>query len=131
MLVQYRYMDERLAYEDISPTRGTMVGEELFTDKIWIPHIVIANEKSTAIMGTGGNDVLASLSPQGQVIYSYRMTAHIYCWMDLKKFPFDEQICDIIFRSCKYLSPFFTHNINVMVLIFKCVMVLHFCTHVF
>lgn len=101
MLVQYSYEDQRLAYEKISPLRETMIGEELFRGKIWTPHIVVVNERNTEIMGTYGNDVLVSITPKGQVTYSYRMTAYIYCWMDLQKFPFDEQICDIVFRSCK------------------------------
>lgn len=102
MLVQYRYFDKRLAFQKISPGRGRMLGEDTLRDKIWIPHIVISNERDTSIMGLEGKDVFVSISPQGEIIFSYRMTALIYCWMDLKKFPFDDQMCDINLKSCKY-----------------------------
>ncbi|KAF5280509.1 hypothetical protein FQA39_LY18031 [Lamprigera yunnana] len=102
MLVQYRYIDYRLQYEDISPNRGVMLGEEVLKNKIWIPHIVLTNEKENFIMGLEGNDQFVSISPEGEVMYSYRMTATIYCWMDLKKFPFDEQECHLLFRSWTY-----------------------------
>ena len=101
MLVQYRYTDYRLNYQKISPNRFMMVGEDLLRGKIWIPHLVLSNEKDTSIMGLEGKDVYVSISPDGEVTFSYRMTATIYCWMDLKKFPFDEQICNVHLKSCK------------------------------
>lgn len=102
MLLQYRYYDYRLRYDKISPKRGVMLGEELLRNKIWVPHLVLSNERESAVMGLEGNDLFVSLSPQGEIIFSYRMTATIYCWMDLKKFPFDTQNCDLTFRSCKF-----------------------------
>lgn len=104
MLVQYRFMDRRLAYDQISPKRSVMVGEEPLRKKIWIPHIVIKNEKDTAIMGLEGKDMFVAIYPDGEIIFNYRMTATIYCWMDLKKFPFDSQTCEIQFMSCKQIS---------------------------
>ncbi|KAF2900928.1 hypothetical protein ILUMI_05251, partial [Ignelater luminosus] len=102
MLLQYRYYDYRLRFDEISPNRGIMLGEELLRNKIWVPHLVLSNERDSAIMGLEGNDLFVSLSPQGEIIFSYRMTATIYCWMDLKKFPFDTQNCDLTFRSWTY-----------------------------
>ncbi|XP_022911647.2 pH-sensitive chloride channel 2-like [Onthophagus taurus] len=104
ILVQYRYTDTRLNYESISPKRGHMLGEDTLRKKIWIPHLVLSNEKDTFIMGLEGKDVFVSISPTGEVIYSYRMTAMIYCWMDLLYFPFDEQTCSLHFMSWTYNS---------------------------
>lgn len=100
MLVQYRYMDHRLRYDRISPSRGPIVGEELLRNKIWVPHTIVRNEKDTAIMGIDGKDIFVSISPQGDVIYLYRMTANFYCWMNLQKFPFDSQYCNLQWSSC-------------------------------
>ncbi|KAF5282474.1 hypothetical protein FQR65_LT14282 [Abscondita terminalis] len=102
MLMQYRYIDYRLKYKEISPKRGVMLGEDLLRKKIWVPHIVLTNERENSIMGLEGNDQFVSISPEGEIIYSYRMTATIYCWMDLKKFPFDAQECHLEFRSWTY-----------------------------
>lgn len=100
--VQYSYLDERLRYEDLSPKRGHMLGEDALKSRIWVPHLIITNERDVSIMGFEGKDVYISISPKGEVIYSYRLSATIYCWMDLKKFPFDEQICQLNFQSCKF-----------------------------
>lgn len=107
MLVQYRFTDERLAYEKISPKRTIMVGEEPLRNKIWIPHLVLRNEKDTEIMGLEGKDMYVAITPKGEIIFSYRMSATIYCWMDLKKFPFDTQICEIYLQSCEFKATTF------------------------
>lgn len=101
MLVQYLYRDIRLAFDVLSPERTSLLGEESLRNKIWIPHIMIGNEKDTAIMGIDGKDVFVSISPQGDVVYSYRLTATFHCWMNLQKFPFDTQQCNLKFTSCK------------------------------
>lgn len=101
MLIQYVYRDKRLKYDHVFPERGNLLGEELLRNKIWVPHILIRNEKDTRIMGLDGKDVFISISPKGDVIYSYRMTATFYCWMNLKKFPFDTQHCFLRWNSCK------------------------------
>ncbi|KRT86783.1 transmembrane ion channel, partial [Oryctes borbonicus] len=100
--VQYSYLDERLRFEEFSPRRGHMLGEDVLKSRIWVPHLIITNERDVSIMGFEGKDIYISISPKGEVIYSYRMSATIYCWMDLKKFPFDEQICQLNFQSWTY-----------------------------
>lgn len=79
-----------------------MLGEVLLRDKIWTPHIAIFNDKDSSIMGLDGKDIFVSINPKGEVIYSFRMTTTIYCWMDLKKFPFDEQTCSLNMLSCEF-----------------------------
>lgn len=104
MLVQYRFTDIRLAYNEKSPNRSIIVGEETLRKKIWIPHVILNNEKEAQIMGLEGKDMFVTITPTGDVTFSYRMTSTIYCWMNLKKFPFDTQTCEIMFRSCKLFS---------------------------
>ncbi|XP_063916296.1 pH-sensitive chloride channel 2-like [Zophobas morio] len=102
MLVQYLYKDRRLKYSHVLPNRGSLVGEELLRTKIWVPHIMVRNERDTKIMGIDGKDVFVSISPSGDVVYSYRLTATFYCWMDLHKFPFDSQDCFLRWNSWTY-----------------------------
>lgn len=101
MLIQYRYVDDRLKYQEVSPNRGPMLGEEPLRTKLWVPHLVLSHERESTMMGLEGSDQFISISPDGEVMFSYRLTTTIYCWMDLKKFPFDTQSCDLTFRSCK------------------------------
>lgn len=111
-MVQYRYTDVRLKFADISPNRSRILGGEELGKQLWIPHMVIKNEKETAIMGIGGKDMFISLSPNGEVVFSFRMRVTFYCWMNLKKFPFDSQICRLVWSSCKCNNPDFDQNNN-------------------
>lgn len=61
-------------------------------------------------MGMDGKDIFISISPSGNVIYSYRMTATFYCWMNLQKFPFDTQTCEIMWVSWAYNTTYLNLN---------------------
>ncbi|XP_008196742.2 cys-loop ligand-gated ion channel subunit isoform X1 [Tribolium castaneum] len=102
MLVQYLYKDSRLRYKDVFPQRGDLIGEELLRSKIWVPHVMVRNERDARVMGIDGKDVFVLIKPTGDVVYSYRMTATFYCWMNLQKFPFDTQDCYLRWDSCKF-----------------------------
>lgn len=78
------------------------MGEQQLRDALWVPHIFLANERSSSILGTAEKDVLTSISPDGTVIISTRIQATLHCWMNLQKFPFDEQTCATVYESCKY-----------------------------
>lgn len=53
-------------------------------------------------LGTSEKDILTSISPDGTVIVSTRIKATLYCWLNLKKFPFDEQHCSTVLESWMY-----------------------------
>ncbi|XP_018788422.1 PREDICTED: uncharacterized protein LOC108968702 isoform X1 [Bactrocera latifrons] len=57
---------------------------------------------ANSIEGTNEKDILTSISPDGTVIISSRIKATLYCWMNLQKFPFDEQHCSTILESWMY-----------------------------
>lgn len=78
------------------------MGENSLRDSLWTPHIFIANERSSTILGTSEKDVLTSVAPDGTIILSQRIQATLHCWMNLQKFPFDEQKCKTVFESCEY-----------------------------
>ncbi|KAJ8929816.1 hypothetical protein NQ314_017413 [Rhamnusium bicolor] len=64
ILVQLHYRDQRLNYSKISPGRGNILGELPLRNKIWVPHIVIYNEKDSSLMGLDGKDVFVQISPR-------------------------------------------------------------------
>ena len=101
-LLQLNFMDSRLAYKPYAPARKEpIIGQKHLSERLWLPHIFFANEKDSSILGTDEKDVLTTISPEGQVIISTRLQATLYCWMNFKKFPFDEQYCSTILESCK------------------------------
>ncbi|XP_031765282.2 pH-sensitive chloride channel 2-like isoform X2 [Galleria mellonella] len=101
-LLQLRWTDLRLAYHLYSPKRVTIIGEDDLRRRIWVPHLYMSNEQSSSLMGTDSKDVLISISPSGEVVFSRRMQAVLYCWMNLQKFPFDDQTCSMNLESWKY-----------------------------
>ena len=101
MLIQLLYVDDRLSFSKYSPNRTKIIGEQLLRSQIWAPHVYIVNEKESLTMGYDEKDIHITIYPDGEVVYASRLTATLYCWMNLKKFPFDQQKCDIILKSCK------------------------------
>ncbi|KAM8710500.1 hypothetical protein ACLKA7_017163 [Drosophila subpalustris] len=102
-LLQLSFQDKRLAYRDFAPERReTIVGQKHLSERLWLPHIFFANERESSILGTDEKDVLTSISRDGNVIISTRLQASLYCWMNFKKFPFDQQYCSTILESWMY-----------------------------
>ncbi|CAK1547181.1 unnamed protein product [Leptosia nina] len=101
-LLQLRWTDPRLAYSIYSPERTRIIGENDLRSRVWAPHLYIPNEQSSSLMGTDSKDVLISIAPSGEVLFSRRMQGVLYCWMNLQKFPFDEQTCSMNLESWKY-----------------------------
>ncbi|XP_059226798.1 pH-sensitive chloride channel 2 [Stomoxys calcitrans] len=102
-LLQLSFQDKRLAYSHYAPMKkDNILGQKHMSERLWLPHIFFANERESNILGTDEKDVLTSISPEGHVIISTRLQATLYCWMNFKKFPFDEQSCSTILESWMY-----------------------------
>ncbi|XP_053951411.1 pH-sensitive chloride channel 2 [Anastrepha ludens] len=103
VLLQLRFLDPRLTFRKVAPKRRQpILGEKQLRDTLWMPHIFLANERDSSLLGTNEKDILTSISPDGTVIISSRIKATLYCWMNLQKFPFDEQQCSTILESWMY-----------------------------
>ncbi|XP_072382710.1 pH-sensitive chloride channel 2-like isoform X2 [Diabrotica undecimpunctata] len=102
ILVQMRYKDIRLSYSALSPNKRFIRGGEDLKDRIWAPHLILSNEKESSLMGLSDKDIFIQINPDGEVVYGYRLSTSFYCWMDLKKFPFDRQTCDLTWVSWAY-----------------------------
>lgn len=51
-LLQMRYLDPRLNFRSVSPKRlQPILGEEQLRDSLWMPHIFLANERDSSILG--------------------------------------------------------------------------------
>lgn len=99
VLMRYRWTDKRLEHN-----AGVIEGEgPVLVEKIWTPHIYIVNERDSKVMGSG-QDILITIDSDGTVIYSTRMKITLLCLMNLKKFPFDYQLCPFVLESWGYNS---------------------------
>lgn len=67
--------------------------------KIWKPDLFISNEIEGEFHNVLAPNTLLRLSPNGEYLYSVRITVKVFCPMDLKNYPFDQQICSIKIAS--------------------------------
>ncbi|KAF3426746.1 hypothetical protein E2986_00909 [Frieseomelitta varia] len=103
IMLQFRYLDNRLKFSNIAPYLTQIHGGKFAHDLIWTPTVYVSNEPSSAIMGSGVKDILVSIDPSGMVILNTRLQATLNCGLRLEKFPFDVQECPLIFESCRML----------------------------
>ncbi|XP_014096652.2 pH-sensitive chloride channel 2 isoform X1 [Bactrocera oleae] len=103
--LQIRYMDHRLAFEDYAPKRlQPIFGDAQMLDRIWVPHILFANEQNSAILETSQKDILIMVMPDGLLSISTRIEVALSCSVALNKFPLDDQQCSAIIESWLYNS---------------------------
>jgi hypothetical protein len=69
--------------------------------KIWKPDLFISNDIEGEFHNVLEPNTLLRLSSDGEYLYSVRITVKLFCPMDLKNYPFDQQICSISFASCE------------------------------
>ena len=72
MLLQYRYIDPRLAYQSVDPDISVILGDEEAQQMIWTPHVYILNDQKSAVMGPISKDITVTILPDGMVILSQR-----------------------------------------------------------
>lgn len=68
ILLRYRWQDERLA----GAITTTMEGENTLLERVWTPHLYLVNEQESHVMGSGRQDILISVQPDGTVLLSTR-----------------------------------------------------------
>lgn len=72
MMLQFRYLDNRLKFSNIAPHLNQLYGGQFAHDLIWTPTVYVSNEPSSAIMGNSVKDILVSIDPSGMVILNTR-----------------------------------------------------------
>ncbi|XP_040583595.1 gamma-aminobutyric acid receptor subunit alpha-6 [Lepeophtheirus salmonis] len=87
------WVDERLKY-NTSGVEGLALNWA-FLAKIWVPDTFIINGKKSFLHKITVPNRFVRVSPTGKVSYSQRLTILANCIMNLKKFPFDTQICPL------------------------------------
>jgi len=78
-------------------------------EKIWKPDLFFSNEKEGAFHNIIMPNVLVRIWPNGDVLYSVRISLVLFCPMNLQYFPLDLQMCTIKMASCKFSIVFLNH----------------------
>jgi len=78
---------------------------------LWTPDTFFSNSIGGGFVEKEfNNDMLIRVFPDGQVLYSARITLPLDCPMDYTNFPFDSPICSIIFASYAYNTEELVYN---------------------
>lgn len=72
--------------------------------RIWTPDTFIGNERHGYFHDLLKPNVLIRVYPNGEVLYSTRVTVVVKCVMDFHKYPFDRQECSTVFASYGYTT---------------------------
>ena len=77
--------------------------------KVWMPDTFFRNEKIGRFHKILQDNLYVRVFPDGDVLYSIRVSLTCACSMHLALFPLDKQTCNLDVASCK---SFLKDNIN-------------------
>lgn len=94
-----KWVDKRLQFDlSADGINELVIGSDML-HKIWLPDTFIANDKKTYFHKATVQNKFIRISPDGQVLYSMRMTVTAACPMNFRFFPMDHQVCDLEIES--------------------------------
>ncbi|KAL4229686.1 Glycine receptor subunit alpha-3 [Mactra antiquata] len=73
-------------------------------DKVWVPDIYFPNEKKAALHNIMMANKMLRLNKDSTISYTIRVLLTLSCNMDLRKYPFDKQVCSILMESFGYTA---------------------------
>lgn len=102
MTFREQWRDERLQYDDLGGQVRYLTLTE--PDKLWKPDLFFSNEKEGHFHNIIMPNVLLRIHPNGDVLFSIRISLVLSCPMNLKFYPLDKQICSILMVSYGYTT---------------------------
>ncbi|XP_016660156.1 glycine receptor subunit alpha-3-like isoform X3 [Acyrthosiphon pisum] len=103
ILLQFRWKDVRLAFDNLAPMDSSeVVCQKGILERIWLPNVYIANEKHSLTVADMTEDLMVTVLPDGTVMLSVRLKTSVFCWVKLGRFPFDRQQCHLIMETWRY-----------------------------
>ncbi|XP_043542698.1 gamma-aminobutyric acid receptor subunit rho-2-like isoform X2 [Chiloscyllium plagiosum] len=94
------WKDERLSFP--STTNKSMTFDGRLVKKIWAPDVFFVHSKQSFIHDTTTDNIMLRIFPDGNVLYSIRVTVTAMCNMDFSCFPLDTQTCSLEIESYAY-----------------------------
>ena len=79
--------------------------------KVWMPDTFFRNEKIGQFHNILTPNLYIRVFPDGDVLYSIRISLTCFCSMYLALFPLDEQTCNLDIASCKHHHLLFPKSI--------------------
>ncbi|KAK8748668.1 hypothetical protein OTU49_015930, partial [Cherax quadricarinatus] len=97
MTFREHWNDDRLNYSSEGGRIKYLTLTE--TDKIWMPDLFFKNEKTGHFHDIILPNTYIRIFPDGDVLYSIRISLTLSCPMDLKLYPLDTQLCELLMAS--------------------------------
>jgi len=102
--LRQQWNDKRLRFDKILSSRGVGLDKIRYltmtdTAKVWMPDTFFRNEKIARFHNILTPNLYIRVFPNGDVLYSIRVSLVASCPMFLALFPFDEQTCPLSIAS--------------------------------
>ncbi|OXA57059.1 Glutamate-gated chloride channel [Folsomia candida] len=104
LLLREEWYDDRLKFESFRSSQASTSDFPPYltivdTKRVWMPDIFFINEKEGRLHGIIKPNEYVRIYPDGNVLFSVRISLVLACPMDLQFFPMDEQTCRIAMAS--------------------------------
>jgi len=99
---RHQWNDPRLQFNDRNGRVAYLTLEDI--SRVWTPDTFISNSKTTEQNNDLRPNLLVRIYPNGNILFSIRITTTLGCPMDLIHYPFDTQTCYIQFASYGYTT---------------------------
>ncbi|CAJ0960845.1 unnamed protein product, partial [Mesorhabditis belari] len=96
--------DPALAFAHLPSCKRNITMENKHLENVWTPNTCIINSKKTMIHQSPADNVMFILYENGTVWVNHRLSLKAPCLLDLRRFPFDVQNCELIFESYSHNS---------------------------
>ncbi|KAK6640369.1 hypothetical protein RUM44_012062 [Polyplax serrata] len=101
MYFREEWNDTRLSFDGQDQLK-MLSGNDV--NALWTPDLFFVNEKSGYFHTLTKPNTLVRIYPEGTIKMSRRMSVRLICPMDLRKYPFDNQICGMHIESYGYTA---------------------------
>ncbi|XP_066507054.1 gamma-aminobutyric acid receptor subunit rho-3a isoform X2 [Hoplias malabaricus] len=100
LYLRHYWQDDRLAFPSSNNKSRTF--DSRLVKKIWVPDVFFVHSKRSFIHDTTMENIMLRVYPDGNILYSVRITVTALCSMDFSSFPLDTQNCSLELESYAY-----------------------------
>ncbi|KAM7542482.1 hypothetical protein Aperf_G00000018604 [Anoplocephala perfoliata] len=104
MMLRQEWRDPRLAWDKhpVFKQYTKNLVSPLLKSKLWLPDLFFRNGKEGRLHKMTLPNYLIRITPDGNILYSQKITMRFSCQMDLANFPMDSQDCNMNIGSYGY-----------------------------
>ncbi|KAE9549547.1 hypothetical protein FO519_007247 [Halicephalobus sp. NKZ332] len=103
----YLYMswqDKSLAHFENGRDETWIINDDAHRKKIWVPDIYFANARKAQLQDVTVPNFNMYIHSNGTIAYSLRTTLTVACALDLRNYPMDSQVCNIVLLSYSHVE---------------------------